>query len=251
MQNIRDKLIVALDVDSLAKAKDFVNVLYPTVKLFKIGGQLFTAYGPEAVKMVGEKGARVFLDLKFYDIPHTVFQSSSSGTDLGFSASRNNLAKSKKEVRTKVELPVFMMTVHISGGEEMLRAAVEGAASKAKELNIDKPAIVGVTILTSDSYDESTAVTVLERAKLAQKAGLDGVVCSVNEAAAVRKACGKDFIIVTPGIRPKGAGKNDQKRTATPCEAIKAGANFIVVGRPILEACDPLKAAKDILEELG
>jgi len=122
---------------------------------------------------------------------------------------------------------------------------MRGATDKAREFKIERPRIVGVTVLTSDEQ-EDTANVVLERAKLAQQAGLDGVVCSVHEAAAVRKACGKDFIIVTPGIRPKGAKTDDQKRVATAAEAIAAGANFIVVGRPILEAEDPLKAVKEL-----
>ena len=144
-----------------------------------------------------------------------------------------------------------MMTVHVSGGLEMLKRAMNGATAKAAELKIRRPFIVGVTVLTSDGSGERATEQVLERAKLAQEAGLDGVVCSAHEAEAVRKACGKDFIIVTPGIRPKGSDAQDQKRVATASQALAAGADFIVVGRPILEAPDPLKAAKDILAEMG
>jgi len=234
------ELIVALDVYTLEKASGFVKMLYPTVKLFKVGSRLFTAHGPEAVKMVAEKGGKVFLDLKFYDIPQTAYGASSAST---------MYIKPITGTEEPFEAAVFMMTVHIQGGKKMLEEAMKGATDKARELKIERPRIVGVTVLTSEEQ-EDTAKIVLERAKLAQQAGLDGVVCSVHEAAAVRKACGNAFIIVTPGIRPLGAEKNDQNRIATPKEAMKAGANFIVVGRPILEAEDPLKAAEAIIEEL-
>ncbi len=240
MQDISDKLIVALDVDTLEKAGRFVDILYPTVKLFKIGSQLFTAYGPEAVKMVGKKGGKVFLDLKFHDIPNTVFASTCSSIALGLEpiTSEGHLAMFESGC-------VFMITVHTQGGLDAMKAATRGAEETSKELNIKKPYIVGVTVLTSDKQ-EDTAKVVLERASLAQQAGLDGVVCSAQEAAAVRKACGKGFIIVTPGIRPPAAAKDDQQRTATPREAIRAGSNFLVVGRPVLQAADPLKAVKEL-----
>ena len=251
MQNISDKLIVALDMNTLKEAEDIVKKLYPVVKLFKIGSQLFTACGLEAVKMVGKKGARVFLDLKFYDIPQTVFSAVSSGTgaacEVVFVSTTS--PNTEENIKGVIQSPVFMMTVHTSGGREMLEKAAEGARIRAKELKIDKPLIIGVTVLTSEPAKEQTLENVLDKAKLAQQTGLDGVVCSVHEAAAVRKACGKDFIIVTPGIRLKGAENNDQKRMATPQEAIKAGANYIVVGRPILQAQDPLKAVQEILQE--
>ena len=248
MQNISDKLIVALDVDNLAKAKKLVDTLFPTVKIFKVGSQLFTAVGPEAVKMIGEKGARVFLDLKFHDIPNTVFSGVASGTGMSC-----EMISIKTEVKNyAVSWPVFMMTVHIDlqDNREMLIKAAEGAEKKAKELRRDKPFIVGVTVLTSGSNDEDTLRIVLEKARLAKEAGLDGIVCSTYEVAQVRKELGKEFIIVTPGIRPKGAEKNDQKRTATAQEAIAAGADYIVVGRPIIEAKDPLKVTENILAEI-
>ncbi|MFH0828474.1 MAG: orotidine-5'-phosphate decarboxylase [Candidatus Omnitrophota bacterium] len=226
MCNIKDKLIVALDVDTLDKARSFVDKLYPAVKAFKIGSQLFTACGPQAVKMVTEKGGSVFLDLKFHDIPNTVRSAVLSGVNLN---------------------GVFMMTVHIAGGAEMLKKAVEGATEKAGELKIKRPLIVGITVLTSDKSSTGTVGTVLERAELALESGLDGVVCSVHEASAVREICGKDFIIVTPGIRPVGAEAGDQERVSTAQSAIDAGANYIVVGRPILEAPDPLAAVKKLL----
>jgi len=246
------ELIVALDVDTLEKAKHFVGILYPTVKLFKVGSQLFTAYGPEAVKMVVKEGAKVFLDLKFHDIPHTVSSTVASGTSLScepvfVSTISSNI---EEDVRQNTQPAVFMMTVHTMGGEEMLKAAVSGATEKAAELKIIKPFIVGVTRLTSDENSKNTLQAVLEAAKLAKNSGLDGVVCSVNEAAAVRSECGKDFIIVTPGIRPRGYNKDDQARVATEQEAIEAGADFLVVGRPILDAKDPVLATKIILESM-
>jgi len=250
MQDIKERLIVALDVDTLDEAKKLVEALYPTVKLFKIGGQLFTAFGPEAVKLVDAKGGRVFLDLKFHDIPHTVFCSASSGTSCSLVLTSTSYSDLEASIKESVQPPVFMMTVHTGGGEEMLKAAVEGAQSRATQLNINRPLIVGVTKLTSDKGETNTLDVVLEKARMAKKAGLDGVVCSAHEAAAVRKDCGKDFIIVTPGIRPKGVEAGDQKRVATAKDAIAAGADYIVVGRPILEASDPLEAAENIIKEM-
>jgi orotidine-5'-phosphate decarboxylase len=245
MLELKNKLIVALDVDTLEKAKDLVGILCPTVTMFKVGCQLFTACGPEAVRMIGEKGARVFLDLKFYDIPQTVYSSSSSASAI--CVEPDIPTGTEQYVKEVIQPSVFMMTVHIQGGKKMLEEAVRGAANKATELRIERPRIVGVTVLTSDEQRDTINV-VLERAKLAKEAGLDGVVCSVHEAAAVRKVYGKNFIIVTPGIRHKGAKKDDQKRIATVEEALEAGADFIVVGRPILEAADPLEAVKQIIK---
>jgi len=240
------ELIVALDVSTLKEAEKIVRLLSPIVKFFKIGSQLFTACGPEAVKMVAAKGGHVFLDLKFYDIPQTVYGSSFSASAICIEPIRIS-TKMKHRIEETIQPAVFMLTVHTQGGKEMLEAAVKGARDKSKELKMPKPFVVGVTVLTSASKTEGIVEEVLSRAKLAKEAGLDGVVCSVQEALEVRKACGDDFIIVTPGIRPQGAEKNDQKRCATSQEAAQAGANFIVVGRPILEAKDPLKAAEEII----
>ena len=225
MPDLKERLIVALDVDSLKQAEGLVSLLYPTVRIFKVGSQLFTACGPQAVRMIAEKGARVFLDLKFYDIPHTVFSATSAAAGL----------------------PVFMLTVHISGGRKMLEEAVAGASKRAKELNIQMPFIIGVTRLTSQESAENLEKDVLAAAQEAKAAGLDGVVCSVGEALMIRRELGKDFMIVTPGIRPKDYPTDDQSRVATPEEAVKAGADFIVVGRPILKADNPLAAAEKIL----
>lgn len=246
MLESKDKLIVALDVDNLKEAERFVDILYPTVKIFKVGSQLFTACGPEVVKMIGKKGAKVFLDLKFYDIPNTVFLSVGTGTGLNYEI----LPNIGKGVIDATQLAVFMMTVHTKGGMAMLKEAVRGAKQKAEELKIAKPFVVGVTRLTSDDNKGDIQSEVLEGARLAKDAGLDGVVCSAQEAALIRKEFGKDFIIVTPGIRPKGAAVDDQRRTATASEAIAAGSNYLVVGRPIIKAKDPLKAAEEILADI-
>lgn len=251
----KTQLIVALDVEKLKDAEALVELLYPTVGLFKIGSQLFTACGPEAVKMVGSKKAQVFLDLKFFDIPNTVYSAVASGTSssiaISYISTGFNESKMEDQVKEAVRLfPVFMMTVHTSGGEEMMRSAAQAAKVKAEELKRHKPLIVGVTVLTSDKGGAHIEKRVIDLALSAKNAGLDGIVCSVEEAAAVRKTCGQDFIIVTPGIRPQGAQAGDQKRVATPAAAIAAGSDFLVVGRPIVEAKDPPAAAKDILKEI-
>lgn len=233
----KPKLIVALDVDNLDKAKHLVDILKDKVKIFKVGSQLFTACGPAAVKMVGEKGARVFLDLKFHDIPHTVFTSVSLATGLNC-------------IINTTQLAVFMMTVHTEGGILMLKAAVRAATEKADELRIKRPFIIGVTRLTSDKNEKNIKKIVLEAARLAKEAGLDGVVCSVREAAMVRKEFGAEFLIVTPGIRPKGYKSDDQSRVATVKEAVQAKVDYIVVGRPIIDSENPRKAAEEILADI-
>lgn len=237
MTIMSDKLIVALDVDDLNAAKSLVDKLYQTVKIFKIGSQLFTAAGPDAVKLVAVKGAKVFLDLKFHDIPNTVANAVKAATRLG----------------------VYMLNLHVQGGSEMMRRAVSAASEEAARMKREKPIVLGVTVLTSMGDKDlkdleirkgmKSQVTYL--AKLAKEAGLDGVVASAEEIQAVRWTCGDEFLIVTPGIRPEWSEKQDQKRTATPKEAISAGANFIVVGRPIIGAADPVEAARRISEEIG
>lgn len=225
------KLIVALDVETMDEARRIVDTLASTVKIFKVGLGLFTAYGPDAVEMVHKKGAKVFLDLKFHDIPSTVACAVKSAAKLG----------------------VFMVNLHSLGGADMIKRAVEAMGSSK-----DRPKLLGVTILTSM---DQTAIgeigisakvedEVLNLAKIARDNGLDGVVASPKETALIRKTLGDDFIIVTPGIRPSWSGKGDQKRIMTPKEAIEAGADYIVVGRPILEAREPLDAAKKVIEEI-
>ncbi|MGA2775312.1 MAG: orotidine-5'-phosphate decarboxylase [Candidatus Omnitrophota bacterium] len=216
------EIILALDVDTLEKAGQFVDKLYPKIKIFKVGIQLFTAYGPKIVETINKKGAEVFLDLKFFDIPNTV-----AGA-----------------VRSAVKLNVKMLTLHILGDEDMLRGAVAAAEDEAGKLKVKKPLIIGVTVLTSK---ETTSTDVLTLAKRGIDCGLDGVVCSAREVALLKKEINRDFIIVTPGIRPSGVSGNDQKRTATAEEAIKSGSNFLVIGRPILEAKDPLKVAEEFV----
>jgi len=237
----RSSLIVALDFDSLSSAVKFAKQIADLVGIFKIGNQLFTAAGPAAVKEVSALGAGIFLDLKFHDIPNTV-----AGAVLSAAA------------MTGVQL----VNVHALGGRAMLEAAVQ-AISAGVPMGADRPRLLAVTILTS--MDQKTMkevgitgdpkLRVTKLAQLAKKAGVDGVVASVQEAKAIRKACGRDFLIVTPGVRPKeksGASEHDdQARTATPTEAIRAGADFLVVGRPILAAPDPRAAAQSIVEEIA
>ena len=218
----KTNIILALDVDTFQKAKYFVNKLYPEIKIFKVGAQLFTACGPKVVEYIRKKGAEVFLDLKFFDIPNTVAHA----------------------VRMAVRMKVKMLTLHILGDEEMLMAAVKAAKEEAARLRIKRPLLIGVTVLTSK---ESASSDVLTLAKIGIGSGLDGVVCSVREVPLLRKAIKKKFVFVTPGIRPKGAMSHDQKRTATVEDAIKAKSDFLVIGRPILEAKDPLKVAKELI----
>ncbi len=232
-------LIVALDVDTFEETQKLVDDLADVVDTFKIGSQLFTAYGPFAVRYVQAKGKNVFLDLKFHDIPNTVAAAVGSA-----------VALSVPPGKEKGFAPLFMLTVHTSGGLEMLQAAAHAAKEQAAALKVKRPLIVGVTVLTSQTSEKNTQGLVLERAQLAKAAGLDGVVASVEEAAAIRKTLGKDFVIVTPGIRPAGTQAGDQKRVATPAAAIKSGSDFLVVGRPIVSAPQPRQAALDILNDI-
>ncbi|HXR32420.1 MAG TPA: orotidine-5'-phosphate decarboxylase [Verrucomicrobiae bacterium] len=237
----RSSLIVALDFDSLSTALKFAKQVADLVGMFKIGSQLFTSAGPEAVRQVAQLGADIFLDLKFHDIPNTV-----AGA-----------------VLASAGMPgVQLVNVHALGGSAMLRAAAQ-AISAGVPMGADRPRLLAVTILTSMDQKALREVglggppstRVVKLAKLAQSAGVDGVVASVRETKAIRKTCGRDFLIVTPGVRPKetlsGMNKDDQTRTATPREAIRAGADFIVVGRPILAASDPRAAAQEIVDEIA
>jgi orotidine-5'-phosphate decarboxylase len=237
----RSSLIVALDFDSLSTAIKFAKQVADLVGMFKIGSQLFTSAGPDAVRQVAQLGSGVFLDLKFHDIPNTV-----AGAVLAAAA-----------------LPgVQFVNVHALGGTTMMRAATQ-AISAGVPMGADRPRLLAVTVLTSMDQKAirevgiagPTKSRVSKLAKLARSAGVDGVVASVQEAKAIRKLCGREFLIVTPGVRPKAASaeekKDDQARTATPKEAIKAGADFIVVGRPILAASDPRAAAQQIVDEIA
>ena len=241
----KSELIVALDVDHLGEAEDIVKKLIAVVDIFKVGSQLFTMYGPTAVKKIMNLGKKVFLDLKYHDIPQTVSYSTSGAVVL--SASTNSQISLQQENAPGV----FMLTVHTQGGRQMLEAAAKTSREKAEELKVKRPLVIGVTVLTSDERIENIKDIVLQRSRLAKESGLDGVVASVEEASLIRKEFGEDFIIVTPGIRPTGSQANDQKRIGTPRDAVKAGSNFLVVGRPIIESNNPLKTAQDILQEIN
>ncbi|HYX70716.1 MAG TPA: orotidine-5'-phosphate decarboxylase [Terriglobales bacterium] len=232
MADNRDRLIVALDVGNALQAREIVAKVGAFASTYKVGKQLFTAEGPQVVRDLVASGRKVFLDLKYHDIPNTV----------------------GKAVREACALGVSLLTVHAAGGSRMLRAAVEAAASSSS-----KPLILAVTVLTSFSDDDLKEVgvpaSVLEQAqrmaRLAQSCGCGGVVTSPREARALRQLLGPGPAIVTPGVRPAGSDKGDQQRVATPKEAIAAGASHIVVGRPITAAKDPAGAARAILDEIG
>lgn len=234
--NSKDKLIVALDFDNEEKAIALVEKLKNDVRFFKVGLELFTSCGPGIVKRIRETDSEVFLDLKLHDIPNTVIKAAVAAARLG----------------------VFMFNVHALGGYEMMKNTADEVEVESERLGINMPSILAVTILTS--MDEkalkkigiggSIQKQVLKLACLARDAGLDGVVASPHEASAIRKKMGEDFLIVTPGVRPALAASQDQKRIATPKKALRAGADYIVVGRPITEAKDPLMAARAILKEM-
>ena len=235
-KSARNKLIVALDVDSLARALELFEALREVAGMFKIGPQLFTAAGPEVVRRIVGLGGRVFLDLKFHDIPNTVAAAAVAATRLG----------------------VSIFNLHASGGEEMMKRAVEAVDETSAREGIDKPAVIAVTLLTSMDQDtlrplgisSSPDDIVRKLASLSHRCGLDGVVCSPLEITLVRTAVpDPSFLIVTPGVRPAGSDAGDQRRAMTPIDAIRAGADYLVVGRPILNASDPAEAARRIVDD--
>ncbi len=237
MTAAKNKLIVALDVDNPDAARRLVDTLGGIVGMFKIGSRLFTAAGPPLVREVVNSGSPVFLDLKFHDIPNTVAAAAVEATRLG----------------------VSMFNVHALGGIEMMKRAQQAAGEVAEKEGLSRPAVIAVTVLTSMSdvaLSEIGSVTEPEKlvkrlALLAEAAGLDGVVASPREAGIVRGAVKRSpFLIVTPGVRPTGIVRNDQKRVTTPRDAVLAGADYLVVGRPILEAPDPVAAARQIIFEM-
>src|SRR6266568_1654032 len=238
MTNVaKDKLIVALDAESADRALNLFAQLRDTVGMFKIGSQLFTAAGPELVRQIVASGGRVFLDLKFHDIPNTVAAAAVEATRLG----------------------VSIFNVHADGGVEMMKRTAEAVAEIAERERLAKPKVIAVTLLTSLDQanlkqlginDEPPAV-VARLARVAANCGLDGVVASPQEIGIIRETIAKrDFLIVTPGIRSSADATQDQRRTLTAAEAIRAGADYLVVGRPILNAEDPLGAARKIVAEI-
>src|SRR5262245_33706538 len=235
---IRNPLVVALDVDSSDQALFLVERLRGVAGLFKVGKQLFTAAGPGIVRKIIAMGERVFLDLKFHDIPNTVAMAGVEATRLG----------------------VSVFNVHAMGGSKMMRAVNEAVTETAEREKIARPLILGVTVLTSHTQDSLKEVgidrkledEVVNLARLCAASGLDGVVASPLEIASIRSAVeDPSFVILTPGVRPAGASINDQSRVMTPAEAIREGANFLVIGRPITAANDPVAAARKIVEEIN
>lgn len=232
-----ERLIVALDVDTKEKALEIVETLKGDVRTFKIGFELFSSCGPLIVEEVKAAGCEVFLDLKFHDIPNTVAKAAAAVTQLG----------------------VFMLNVHALGGYDMMKKAAEAVGEAADKSRVKRPKVIGVTVLTSMDARALKNVgvadelehEVLRLALLAEEAGLDGVVASSLEAKMLRGKVEKDFLIVTPGVRPSWAAKGDQKRIATPGDAVSFGADYIVVGRPITEADDMAAAARKVIEEIG
>jgi orotidine-5'-phosphate decarboxylase len=234
----KDKLIIALDVETAARARELFEVLRGVAGMFKIGMQLFTAAGPLIVREVIHAGGRVFLDLKYHDIPNTVAAA-------GVEAARHGIS---------------IFNVHTFGGTEMMRRTADAVAEVSDRERLVRPRIIGVTLLTSADdkvLNEIGVVSGPERqvaalAQLAAASGLDGVVASPLEVVSVRAAVAKkDFLLVTPGVRPSGVAPHDQKRLTTPAEAIRAGSDYLVIGRPIIDADDPVAAANSIVAEIA
>ncbi len=232
-----ERIIVALDVSTRKEAEELVVKLKDRVGYFKVGMELFHSCGPEIINMISDLGCRVFLDLKFHDIPNTV----------------------AKAVRSAANYGVDMINVHASGGSLMMEKAVSALDDFQKETKKPRPLLIGVTVLTSLDQNmmeeewglkRSVGEQVVMWSKLAQKAGLDGVVASPQELGLIQKACGLDFVTVIPGVRPTWAKRDDQKRIMTPKEAVKAGASFLVIGRPITRDKDPEAAAQRIADEI-
>jgi orotidine-5'-phosphate decarboxylase len=224
-------VFVALDTPDLSRARDLGAMLKPHVGGLKIGLEFITAHGPDGIRAIAALGLPLFADVKFHDIPNTVARATKVLAGLG----------------------VSIFNVHTSGGEAMLRATLDAAATVSP-----RPLVLGVTVLTSLSDDDlsdvgqmgPSATQVVRLALLTKSAGLDGVVCSAHEISEIRSACGPDFLIVTPGVRPVGSDLADQKRVVTPAEAVRAGADILVIGRPITEARDPVAAAVAIANEI-
>jgi orotidine-5'-phosphate decarboxylase len=234
--SMRERLIVALDLDDLEAATELVRSLAREVGMFKIGKQLFTHAGPQAVRLIQSLGGEIFLDLKFHDIPNTVAKAAIEATRLG----------------------VKMFNVHASGSLEMMRLTVKEVERVSRQQKLRRPIMLGVTVLTSLGQEDlqrlgvehKIADQVVRLALLTKEAGMDGVVASPHEVTDIRQACGQRFVIVTPGIRPADTQRNDQQRVMTPADAVRAGVDYIVVGRPILEAKNPIMAAREIVAKM-
>lgn len=233
MREEKSKVIIPLDVPGEERALELVDLLLPLTPYFKVGLELFNHIGPQIVQKIRDRGGRVFLDLKYHDIPNTV-----AGA-----------------VRAAVATGAFMINVHAGGGEEMLLAAVAAATKEAQKRGVARPLVLGVTVLTSFTATTLKQVgverplegQVLELARLCQRSGLQGVVASPRETAHLRQELGDGFIIVTPGVRLPGSDLQDQKRVMAPWEAVEAGADFVVIGRPVTAAPDPQQALQDII----
>lgn len=230
----KDRLIIALLADTIKEAEAMIKLLKEDVHTFEVGAPTYTALGPDVVKIIHNHGCRVFLDLKYNDIPSTVGRAVMAATKLG----------------------VFMLTVHASGGHEMLSRSVESAQEAAGGKS-KMPKIVAVTVLTSMESLGDIGVQyevreqVVRLARLSKECGLHGVLASPLEIAPIRKACGDRFLIVTPGVRPIGAAAEDQKRIASPIMAVAAGADYLVIGRPVVQAKDPRAVVRQILKEIS
>ncbi len=230
---------IALDVDDVVSAQRLVTKLASTRPIFKVGSHLFTGgEGKKIIDHIHAAGGKVFLDLKFHDIPNTVANAARTATRMG----------------------IHLFNVHALGGFDMMRAAAEAAAEETERINCEKPIVLAVTVLTSMSeedlkqnlhVDDPLDAYIGHLAGLAKKAGLEGVVCSPREIALVKQACGPDFLVVTPGIRPTWSlDMHDQKRVSSPKQAFNAGADYIVVGRPVIDAPDPALALERLLDEI-
>ena len=236
-EKIKEKLVLALDVEDINDAKALVDELSPYIGTYKVGLQLFCGYGLEIVNYIKEKNSNFFLDVKLHDIPNTVEKAS-------FNVIKNGAT---------------FFNVHTTGGVEMMKAARKGADEAAQKMNVKKPIILGVTVLTSISQEilekellnhSSVEEYVIHLAKCAKEAGLDGVVASVKEVKKIKEVLGKDFLVLTPGIRPVWSLKDDQQRVATPAVAIKDGSDFLVLGRAITKAENKVEAIKKVYEEI-
>lgn len=234
---IKTPLFVAIDTSDITAARNIVQTVAPITGAVKLGLEFFVHHGPDGIrKVLDGVDAALFLDLKLHDIPNTV----AGG------------------IRAAVALSPTFITIHASGGDAMMRAAAAAVAEASAKLGVPRPKILGVTVLTSLSDDDlkimghlvPAADQVRRLASLAQDCGLDGVICSPHELRELRTLCGKNFMLVCPGIRPKGYKEDDQKRTLTPAEAMAAGANYLVMGRPITGAKDPAAAAREVLESI-